>query len=312
METINENNNIVKPIVKWVGGKTQIIDKLLCNFPRNIENYHEPFLGGGSVLFALLSYIRAGIITVNGNIYAYDVNAPLIHMYKNIQSKPDELYNAIHGLIAEFNSIINNECKNRKPETIEEAKTSKESYYYWTRLSYNRLTDIEKQSGLGSAMFIFLNKTCFRGLFRVGPNGFNVPYGNYKNPEIINRGHLDEIHNLIQGVIFTCSDFGESISKIQDGDYAYLDPPYAPETATSFVGYTENGFGLDKHTQLFELCNRLTDSGNKKIMMSNADVILVRQHFPTDKYNIETILCKRSINAKTPHAKTAEIIIQSR
>ena len=204
---------IPKPILKWVGGKTQIIDKLIQEFPSEINNYYEIFLGGGSVLLALLTYIKNGIINIQGNIYAYDVNEPLIYMYKNIQSNHNDLYNELQKIIIEFNSCKNeiDDDINRKPLTIEEAKKNKENYYYWIRFLYNNLND--KKTIIGSAMFIFLNKTCFRGVFRIGPNGFNVPYGHYKNPEIINKNHLDIINDLIQNVIFECIDFNISLKK---------------------------------------------------------------------------------------------------
>jgi len=304
--------NITKPLLKWVGGKTQIIYTLLGNFPVEINNYHEIFLGGGSVLFALLSYAKHGLIHINGNIYAYDVNEPLIYIYKNIQTNHNELYEILQSIIIDFNECGDGPV-NRKPANIEEAKTSKENYYYWVRSQYNKLTN--KKTMICSAMFIFLNKTCFRGVFRVGPNGFNVPYGNYKNPEIINKDHLDEIHNLIQNVIFECCDFSLSLSlsltSVEENDFVYLDPPYAPENSKSFVGYTENGFNIENHQKLFELINMITDKRNIKIIMNNADVSLVRDNFTTDKYNIIEILCKRSINSKNPEAKAKEVIIRN-
>lgn len=159
-------------------------------------------------------------------------------------------------------------------------------------------------------MFIFLNKTCFRGLFREGPNGFNVPYGNYKNPEIINKSHLDEIHLLIQNVQFECCDFTTSLKNIVENDFVYLDPPYAPEKDTSFIKYTNKGFGLDEHKKLFTLCNNLSNE-NKKFMMSNADVKLVRDNFIDEKYTLNSILCKRTINSKNPESKTKEVIIKN-
>ena len=220
-----------KPILKWVGGKTQIIDKLIAGFPPEINNYREPFLGGGSVLFALLSHVKRGAIKISGNIYAYDLNGPLIHVYKNIQMRHNELYDMLQQIIAEFNECGNGEI-NRKPATIQEAKIAKENYYYWIRSKYNKLSLDDKQDIIGSAMFIFLNKTCFRGVFRVGPRGFNVPYGHYNNPEIINKNHLQEIHDLIQNVIFECSDFNVSVQNVEPDDFVYLDPPYAPETDT--------------------------------------------------------------------------------
>ena len=301
---------IPKPILKWVGGKTQIIDKLIVDFPIEINNYREAFLGGGSVLLAILSYVKSGIIKINGNIYAYDLNEPLIYIYKNIQTQRNELYDILKNIITDFKECGNGKI-NRTPENIEEAKIAKENYYYWIRSEYNKLSIIDKKSILGSAMLIFLNKTCFRGIFRVGPNGFNVPYGHYSNPEIINKEHLDDIHNLIQNVIFECCDFDTSLalSNIVQGDFTYLDPPYAPETNTSFVGYTEKGFDIENHKKLFNLIHNLTDAKHK-VMLSNADVSLVRENFK-EKYNTSSILCKRSINSKNPESKAKEVIIKN-
>ena len=302
--------NSVKPILKWVGGKTQILDKLFVNFPTEINNYHEPFLGGGSVLLTLLQQVHVGKIKVSGTINAYDFNEPLIYVYKNIQQRHQELYTIVQSIVGELNASPDEGTLNRKPKTVEEAMQKKENYYYWCRERYNRLSVEEKRTLLGSALFIFLNKTCFRGLFRVGPNGFNVPYGNYKNPEVINKDHLEEVHRLIQNVRFECMDFALSIGQAVAGDYVYLDPPYAPETATSFVGYTEAGFGIEKHKQLFELIRGLVEK-KVRFMMSNADVELVRTNFPNNGIFItETISCKRSINSKNPESKTNEVIIK--
>ena len=144
----------------------------------------------------------------------------------------------------------------------------------------------------------------------MGPNGFNVPYGNYKNPEIINKNHLDEIHILIQNVIFECCDYNISLNNIKINDYVYIDPPYAPENNKSFVNYNENGFNINDNNKLFTLIHNLTNN-NIKIMLSNADVSLVRDNFTDEKYNISSIVCKRSINSKNPNAKTNEVIIKN-
>ena len=301
---------VVKPLLKWVGGKTQILDKLMENFPSEMNNYHEIFLGGGSVLLSVLSYVNEGLIKIHGKIYASDANETLIYVYKNIQSNHTELFEKIQDIIKEFNECDNGEL-NRAPKNISEAKVSKENYYYWVRSEYNKLSADDKKTVSGSAMFIFLNKTCFRGVFRIGPKGFNVPYGHNKNPEIINKSHLDAVNVLVQRVEFVCSDFTVSLSNIEEGDYLYLDPPYAPEKSTSFVGYTENGFDIDMHNNLFDILYEIENKNKNKFMMSNSDVELVREKFPENCYKIIPVLCKRSINSKNPDAKAKEVIIKN-
>jgi len=294
----------IKPLIKWVGGKTQIIDKVMSEFPKEITNYHELFLGGGSILLGCLQNIEQNNIKLNGQIYAYDINETLINLYKNVQKKPKDIMSEINLIITEFN-LINGNIVNRKPKDITEAKSSKESYYYWIRINFNKLTLIEKNSPLGTAYFIFLNKTCFRGVYREGPNGFNVPYGHYKNPEIINEGHLLDISRLIRNVNFIHSKFEESFKNILQSDFIYLDPPYAPVNETSFVGYTADGFTLGQHTNLFDLCKK------NKFLMSNADVDLVKKNFKEKKYIIQIISCKRSINSKNPESKINEVLIKN-
>lgn len=298
---------ICKPIIKWVGGKTQIIDKIIDNFPTNINNYHELFLGGGSVLLALLSMQKNNKININGSINAYDINPILINMFVNIRDNPEEIYKYIKKLLYHFNKITVNNVNNiseRKIKHIEKI-TSKENFYYWLRYKFNKLKKKELSIRL-SAIFIFLNKTCFRGVYREGPNGFNVPYGNYNMPEVINKQHLMEISKLIQNVNFYHMGFEQSFAKICPNDFnnfIYLDPPYAPINNTSFVDYVVDGFNIDKHKNLFELIK----NKNIKFLMSNADVEIIRETFKD--YKIITILCKRSINSKNPESKVNEVLI---
>jgi len=136
--------HIPKPIIKWVGGKTQIVNKIIEKFPNEINNYREIFLGGGSILLSLLTYVQEGLIKINGNIYAYDTNEPLIYLYKNIQTHPEELFIYVQEIIKDFNGCLDNKCLdnkqiNRKPKNISEAKESKENYYYWIRNEYNKM-----------------------------------------------------------------------------------------------------------------------------------------------------------------------------
>ena len=318
MSDILSSSSFTKPILKWVGGKTQIISNIINLFPSEINDYHEIFLGGGSVLLALLESIKYGKIKLSGKIYAYDLNKTLINLYKTIQSNPDELYSTTKKIIEEYEDTCETENKeeiNRNPSTIEEAKKYKENYYYWIRKRYNEITNNENEYQtkkiLASAMFIFLNKTCFRGIYRVGPNGFNVPYGHYKNPEILNKNHLYQIHTLIKDVVFECKNFKDSLEhKFNQNDFLYLDPPYVPEKKTSFVGYNEESFDTETHINLFKKLNDLSDR-KIKFIINNSDVKLVRDYFNLSSYKIISILCKRTINSKKPGSKTNELIIQN-
>ena len=301
---VDVEQKIQKPFLKWVGGKTQIIDNVINKIPKKINNYYELFLGGGSVLFAVLSLRKQGKIDIQGNIYAYDINESLIRVYKHVQNNKDVLFGHIQHYINEYDSLDGTEI-NRKPTTLEEAKTSKESYYYWIREKYNKMD--EKDSVERSALFMILNKLCFRGMYREGPKGYNVPYGHYKTtPTIITREDLDVVSDLIQDVVFECCGFDTSIKKSVKGDFVYMDPPYAPENANSFVGYVADGFNLDAHNRLFESIKKLK---NKKIhfAMSNAKVDLVMDNFKD--YQYEDIVARRAIYSKDPGSTTTEVIV---
>lgn len=294
---------IQKPFLKWAGGKSQIINNVIEKFPKKINNYHEIFLGGGSVLLALLSYQKQGNILIKNNIYAYDINDNLINVYKHIQNDKEELFEYIEKYINEYDNISDVSI-NRKPTNIEEAKTSKESYYYWLRKLYNT---IEKPSVECSALFMIINKLCFRGLYREGPNGFNVPFGHYKTtPTIIIKDELDNISDLIKDVIFIHSDFMDSMKNVKEEDFIYLDPPYAPINNKSFVNYNYDGFDLDNHIILFEEIKKL-NSKNIKFVMSNAKVKLIIDNFKD--FNSDDIIAKRAINSKNPESKITEVII---
>mgnify|MGYP001251646086 FL=1 len=298
---------IHKPFLKWVGGKTQIIDKIIAKIPNEMENYHESFLGGGSVLLAVLSLQKSGKITIKGNIYAYDLNSQLIQVYRHIQTKKDALFKSIEKYKNNYSKCPDAEkgTANRDPQNITEAKTSKESYYYWLRKKFNN--HMGNKAVENSALFIVINKLCFRGVYREGPNGFNVPFGHYKKmPEIITKEKLDAISCLIKDVIFIIADFKDSIKNTTKGDFIYLDPPYAPETSKSFVGYTRDGFNIDTHKKLFKL---IRDLPNKqvKFVMSNAKVDLIIENFK--EYNMEETKARRAINSKNPGASTTEVII---
>jgi len=288
-----------KPFLKWVGGKTQILKEVLELFPKSIHNYHEPFLGGGSVLLALLTHVANGTITVTGKIYASDINKYLIALYKHIQHDPDGIILEMNKLLKEY-AACTGTTVNRKAATLAEA-TSPESYYFWIR---NKFNTSDRTSIQASAMLLFMNKTCFRGVYREGPSGINVPFGNYKKTTF-DEEHIRRVSRLIKDVVFTPCTFQQSLLTLEPDDFVYLDPPYAPENSKSFVSYTADGF--DQHKELFQLCHGMKE---KKVgmLMSNADVTLVKEAFPSP-YTTQIISCRRAVHSKEPDARANEVLI---
>lgn len=316
-ELASSNDSFTSPPVKWVGGKTQSLDQIRQRLPAKIDTYIEPFLGGGSVLLMVLNLAARGEIEVE-NYIASDNNVMLINMYWAIQLKTTELLQYLEALKQEFMSIttLNVADKSqRSPDDLEQAKQSRESYYYYQRQRYNEKykvfqkrkdIDASKCDSELAALFIFLNKTCFRGLHREGPNGMNVPYGNYKNPQIYYPKHIVRLSELLTPVIFSIEDFTEAIIRAEPGDFVYMDPPYVPEKQTSFTSYVKDGFKY--HQELFDMCAELR---HEKIsfLLSNSNTPLVTDYFTTDLFTVDYIDCRRAINSKNPKARTKEVFI---
>lgn len=285
------NKMTLGPILKWVGGKTQIMDTLMERFPRKIKNYYEPFIGGGSVLLSVLCNEN---ITITGEVYAMDINFDLISMYKNVQKLPKLVLKYLEKLKEEYDST-----------------EDKSAFYYELRDNFNgekgTIESPGKGSCMSSAILIFLNKLCFRGLYRTGPNGFNVPYGNNKNPTIFDEEKILCISKLIQRVTFLHCDFEKCDfwSTCDKKDFIYLDPPYVPISATSFTSYASGEF--QKHEQLFELCKKF----KSRFLLSNSSTDLIRTFFNNAKYTIDTISCRRAIHSKDPGKKADEVLIQN-
>ena len=303
------NTTIQKPFLKWVGGKTQIMKEIISKIPTEINSYHELFLGGGSVLLTVLSLQKQGKLVIKNKICAHDLNKGLINTFKQIKYNHLNLIANVLELKKAFATIpLNTNGQRGQPPNVNHSTytQTREHYYYWIRSKY---VDCDKSTVEAAGYFIFLNKTGFRGMYREGPNGFNVPYGLKDKkivPGIINEDEIKKISQLIQTVEFKVSDFSDSIENVSEGDYIYLDPPYAPENSTSFVGYTKDGFGLDIHKKLFEKIIAFSD---KKIlfMMSNSKVKSVLEYFKA--YNCYEVLARRAINSKNPGAKTMEVLV---
>jgi len=297
-----------KPFLKWVGGKTQIMDELFKRFPTRMEAYTELFLGGGSVLIELLNCLDENSARVS-RIVANDYNSVLVETYKIIKENPEKLIEDLEYLVSLYEKC--SEVTKRKPrerivldanDTYETASSkSHEYFYYFCRERYN------KDSVMKSALFIFLNKTCFRGVFRESKTGFNVPFGHYKNPKIFSKENILGLSKQFNkySVEFTNRSF-EEFNSFEEGDFIYLDPPYYPLNETSFTDYTTGGF--DKHEELVQICS-LIHSKNARFVHSNSYC-----EYNTDKYSsfkVEKILCKRSIHSKNPGNKVYEVIISN-
>jgi DNA adenine methylase len=263
----------MKPFLKWVGGKQKFVNEIIDRFPKDINTYHEPFLGGGSVLLSLLSS------DINCEKYrANDINKYLIRTYIDVRDSIDEL-------VVELKKL----------------KNDKELFYEYR----TRFNDFKRNDVFGaetSALFICLNKTCFRGLYREGPNGLNSPYGHYKNLVFFDEESLRSISKLIQRVEFTSMSYDEFLRDVKPSDFVYLDPPYVPETSSSFTKYNTSNF-LD-HEGFFDFVKKLP-----RFLMSNSAVKLVTDAF--SDYHTTTITCRRSINSKKPGATTNEVLIKS-
>ena len=277
-----------RPILKWDNDRTIIVNELIQNYPTNINNYYEMFIGNCSVLFAFLCYIKKGIISCSGNIYAFDINEPLIYVYKNIQLNHNELYETLEKINKDFNEInniddYNIDINDKTPKTFIDAKHSREKYYYWIKDKYVNMTNQEKISILGSAYFIFLNKTTYRGIFRT----------NYINKEIINKSVLNNIHDLIKNVIFEYNELTIFKEKIKDDDFIYIDT----------IAYKNSIY----YTKIYNFCNYLANI-NMKFILTNINMKILYEILKIEKYKI--IKFEKSL-FHLKYIKKGEIIIKS-
>ena len=311
-------HNMVKPLLKWVGGKTQILEEVLSRFPEEMSEYCEPFVGGGSVLLEMLTRVRDGRIRVGsdgggerGTITACDVNPWLVILYTCVRDDVEEFLRECAVIQGEYDSC--EEMNGGRSSTChEEALLSKESYYYWTRGLFNadRLSE-DVPSSRTAARLVFLNKMGFRGLYREGPRGYNVPFGNYKNPRMVDEENVREMSRLFHetGVVFRCCDFRDALAGVSGGGFVYCDPPYLPETATSFVGYVAGGFDGRDHYDLFQQLRGLREKG-VRFLMSNSSVGLVREAFPVSEgFVIDDVEARRAIHSRNPAARTVEVLV---
>ncbi len=270
----------MKPIVKWAGGKSRLLDELRTRVPTDVKTYVEPFAGGAALFFALAEDVAAHKRTMARAVLA-DRNDELIACYRAVKSD-------VKGVI----------------EALGAYRHDKDLFYEVRARDTATMTDVER-----GARLIFLNHTCYNGLWRVNASGkFNVPFGNYKNPRILDEEALLAASAAFEKVELVCGDFTEVTSGLGPGDFVYFDPPYVPASTTAdFTSYATGGFGPADQTRLVEELARLRDAGVLG-MLSNADTPDTRALYAD--FNVASVSAPRSINSDAnKRGMAAELLV---
>ncbi len=269
----------VAPFVKWAGGKRQLLNQIRERMPENYNNYYEPFVGGGAVVFDLLPK----------NAVINDINKALINTYRQICNSPDEFLGIINQLDLEM---------------WEDGK----EYYYSLRERYNDKLILEEYDVELSALFVFINKHCFNGLYRVNSKGlFNVPYNNSRKKSV-DEESIYAVSSYLKNITIMNGDFQTACDTANRGDFIFLDSPYAPLNPTSFESYTKEGFDIESHRRLADLFDRLTDRGCY-CMLTNHNTELIRELYGNKGYRIDVVSVKRMINSDASNRIGKEVII---
>lgn len=291
----------VKPFVKWAGGKGSLIPQLKNFYPFELENktinkYIEPFVGGGAVLINILQKYQIK------EAYAFDINLDLINCYNVIKTD-------VENLIKELTI--------KEKEFIKLEQEEKQKYFYNIRKEYNSYKIKENELNVKRATeFIFLNRTCFNGLYRVNKNGeFNVPCGKYKNPTICDSDNLRKLSYLIKNVVFQYGDYKKSEKYVDSKTFVYFDPPYRPLSITSgFTSYTKEDFDDENQKELGNFFKKL-DAKNAKLMLSNSNPKNINKNDDFFEkiykgFNINEVYAKRMINSNVNgRGKISELLI---
>ena len=273
---------IAQPFIKWVGGKRQLLDRIIPRMPAEYGTYHEPFLGGGAVFFAE----RPRHACLN------DINAQLVSCYRAVKSDPDAVIAAAGEIDAAYAA------------TPDDAK---KGFYYDRREEFNGLVSAGSDDDIAvAALFLFLNRHCFNGLYRVNRKGlFNVPFNGSKggsfSPDVIEADA-----EALQSATVTNGDFLDALARVQPGDFCFIDSPYAPLNPTSFESYAKEGFTEDQHRALAAEFRRLDEIG-AKLMLTNHDTDLIRELY--DGFDIIEVDVRRSINRNGDGRTGVEVII---
>lgn len=273
------SNSSIAPFVKWAGGKRQLIPQIRERMPEQFNNYYEPFVGGGAVIFELLPE----------NAVINDINRALINAYQMICDHPQEFLQEINRLDAEM---------------WEDGK----EYYYSMREHYNDKLMKEEFDVELAALFVFINKHCFNGLYRVNGKGlFNVPYNNSRRSSVDEQSIM-EISEYLRNVTIISGDFEAACEGAGAGDFVFIDSPYAPLNPTSFESYTKEGFDIESHRRLANLFDELTTRGCY-CMLTNHNTELINELYGNKGYTIDVVSVKRMINSDASNRVGEEVII---
>ena len=277
-------NSNVAPFVKWAGGKRQLLSQIKERMPKKYNYYYEPFVGGGAVTFELLP----------ANALINDINKALINAYRQICNVPEAFLEAVNKL--------DSEMLEKRTEDL-----GKE-YYYFLREHYNdKLMKAEYDVEL-AALFVFINKHCFNGLYRVNGKGlFNVPYNNSRRVSVDEKAIMG-ISEYLQGVTIMDGDFEIACKDAKKGDFVFIDSPYAPLNPTSFESYTKEGFDIESHQRLAKLFDELTAKGCY-CMLTNHNTELINELYGNKGYIIDVVSVKRMINSDASNRVGEEVII---
>ena len=262
---------IPRPFVKWAGGKAQLLSQFEPHWPATFRGYVEPFVGGGAVFFHLYRQGR-----LNGPIVLNDANAELMLCFEVIRDDLESLLAVLYR---------------HEPHRLD-------ADYYYALRDWDRDPDfVERPAVERAARTLFLNRTCYNGLYRVNSQGhFNVPFGRYKNPRIVDEDNLRAVRDALRGVDLHCDDFGCCLDWVAPGGLVYMDPPYDPLSATSsFTSYTPDSFGQREQCRLAEVFRQL-DTVGCWAMLSNSDTALVRELYAG--YRLEVLQARRPISSK--------------
>jgi len=273
-------NKLVAPVLKWVGGKRQLLDTLIPLLPQRITTYCEPFIGGGALLFNLQP----------NTAYVNDINADLMLVYNVIKRDVESLITALQDYKNEADFFY----------AVRDWDRDKEKY--------SSLSDVQK-----AARILYLNKTCYNGLFRVNNAGeFNSPFGNYRNPNIVNTPILRAVSSYFNTatIHLTSLDYAEVLRTLPKGTFVYLDPPYDPVSDTSsFTGYSKGGFNRDDQIKLRKSCDDLNARG-LKFMLSNSATDFIKEQYSA--YHVTIVQAKRVVNSDyTKRGEVDEVVVRN-